>query len=149
MGIDLRNPEGRGASELRSAPPPLASSHHAFASSPHSHEDDAIASHPAERPAEPDHPMMLNGQIVPGDVEIMARCLFEELLQVGIAPAEIAAMTHDSNYQALISMRQQLGAGLDAILDATVQRIGRHRFRTSEHTGHVQSASLTVSAAGR
>ena len=139
MAIDFTGSGRTGDSGPRSAPLPLASSPH----------NDDGATHPADRPVEPEHPMMLNGQVVPGEVEIMARCLFEELLQVGIAPAEIAAMTHDPNYQALVSMRQQLGDELDAILDATVQRVGRHRFRTTEHTGHVQSASLTVSAAGR
>jgi len=142
-----REDEGAGARDVQAAPSPLATSLPHLASSHHAQDDGAA--HPADRPAEPEHPMMLNGQIVPGDVVIMARCLFEELLQVGLAPGEIAAMTHDPNYQALVSMRQQLGKALDDILDATVQRIGRHRFRTTEHTGHVQSASLTVSAAGR
>ncbi len=139
MAIDFINSEGGGASSLHSMPSPLASS-------PHSHEESA---HPADRPAEPDHPMMLNGQIVPGDVEIMARCLFEELLQVGVSPDELAALSHDPTYQALYSLRVQLGEGLDAILDRTVQRVGRHRHRTIEHTGDVQAVSLTVNAAGR
>lgn len=140
MAIDFTNPEGGGASGLHSAPPPLAPS-------PHAH--DESAAHPADRPAEPEHPMMLNGQIVPGDVEIMARCLFEELLQVGVSPEELVALSHDPTYQALYSMRVQLGEGLDAILDRTVQRVGRHRHRTIEHTGDVQAVSLTVNAAGR
>lgn len=140
MAIDFTNPEGGGASELRASPSPLAPWHH---------DHDEGATHPADRPAEPEHPMMLNGQIVPGDVEIMARCLFEELLQVGVSPEELVALSHDPTYQALYSMRVQLGEGLDAILDRTVQRVGRHRHRTIEHTGDVQAVSLTVNAAGR
>lgn len=144
MAIDFTNPEGGGAGRFHSAPSPLASS-------PHAHERGAReeCTHPADRPAEPEHPMMLNGQIVPGDVEIMARCLFEELLQVGVSPEELVALSHDPTYQALYSMRVQLGEGLDAILDRTVQRVGRHRHRTIEHTGDVQAVSLTVNAAGR
>lgn len=105
--------------------------------------------HPADRPVEPEHPMLLDGQFASGDVEIMARCLFEELLQAGVAPDELEALSHDPAYQALYALRVQLGERLDAILGQTLQRVGRHRHRTVEHLGNVQGVSLTVNAAGR
>jgi len=102
--------------------------------------------HPANRPAEPEHPMMLNGGMVLGDVELMARCMFEELLMVGTPADQLRSMTNDPEYQALYSMRDVLGDRLDEILDQTLQRVGVHRFATSESTSDVRSASLTVNA---
>lgn len=108
---------------------------------------DKSTHHPADRPLEPDHPMMLKGDVVPGDAAIMFRCMVEELLQVGIAPEELARMSRDANYQALYAARRSLGDEVvDRLLAETLARVGRHRHRTSEHTGDVQSVSLTVNA---
>lgn len=106
------------------------------------------ASHPAHRPAEPEHPMMLDGGLVPGDVELMARCLLEEMLMVGTPADQLRTMTKDPEYQALCAMREVLGDRLDEILDQSLQRVGVHRFATNELTSDVRSASLTVSASG-
>lgn len=101
--------------------------------------------HPAQRPAEPEHPMLLNGGVVPGDVQFMAKCMIEELLQVGLTFEEIERMSHDANYQALYAARASLGPTFDELLESTFQRIGAHRYRTVEHEGDVQSVSLTIS----
>ena len=72
--------------------------------------------------------MMLKGDVVPGDVELMIRCMAEELLQVGISPTELNAMSRDPNYQAFHAARAVLGDRIDAILNETYQRIGTFRF---------------------
>ncbi len=98
-------------------------------------------------PAEPEHPMMLLGDMVAGDAALMARCMIEELLQVGLSPAELAAMTRDPNYQGLYHARRTLGdRSMDALLARTCARIGAHHHHTVEHGGDVQSATLTISA---
>ena len=106
------------------------------------------ATHPATRPAEPDHPMMLDGSMVPGDVELMARCIFEELLMVGTPGETLRAMSRDPEYQALYAMRDALGARLDELLDDTLRRVGVHRYITCESENDVRAATLTVNASG-
>ena len=53
------------------------------------------APHPAQRPAEPDHPMVVEGDVVPGDTVFMLRCMLEDMLGAGIRPdeSEVAATT--------------------------------------------------------
>lgn len=107
------------------------------------------ASHPANRPAEPDHPMILDGSMVPGDVELMARCIFEELLLIGTPIEQLRAMSNDPEYQALYGMRLALGARLDELLDETRGRVGVHRHVTHESDNDVRTATLTINASGR
>jgi hypothetical protein len=106
------------------------------------------ASHPANRPVEPDHPMMLNGSVVPGQVELMARCVFEELLMIGTPREHLRAMTHDPEYQALHAMRDALGSRLDELLDESLRRVGVHHLVTHESRSDVRAATLTVNASG-
>jgi len=109
------------------------------------HEHDHAAAHPADHPAEPDHPLILDGAVVPGDVEIMVRCMIEELLQVGITPPELRQLSRDPNYQGLYAARMTLGdERIDALITRAAQRTGVHRFRTIEHTVDVQAVTLTV-----
>lgn len=99
----------------------------------------------ADRPAEPDHPMLLDGALVPGDLMLMVRCMLEEMLQVGLSPAELADMSRDENYQALFAARRSLGdSHFDELLDQIVRRVGRHRYRTVEATGDVQGVALSI-----
>lgn len=104
------------------------------------------SSHPADRPIEPEHPMILDGSMTPGDVEFMAVCLFEELLLVGTPLETLRAMTTDPEYQALYGMRLTLGSRLDAILDRIHARVGSHRHATRESHNDVRPATLTVNA---
>ncbi len=102
---------------------------------------------PWERPCEPDHPMILEGGVTEGDTRFMLRCMFEELLAAGIGSAQLRAMSHDPNYQALYAARTALGGpATDALLAETIARIGVHRFRTRESTSHYKEATLTVTA---
>jgi hypothetical protein len=101
--------------------------------------------HPHDKPLEPDHPMQLDGLMAPGDVSLMARCMIEEMLQVGIAPDQLAAMTRHPEYQALYAARCTLGDdAMDKLLADTFTRIGAHRYRTVESAGTSTPASLTI-----
>lgn len=101
--------------------------------------------HPAQRPAEPDHPMSLNGDVVPGDPRLMATCMIEELLMLGMDVDELRAMTRSPQFQAFHAARCALGDPMmDALVDDAVRRIGSLRRRTREHTGDVQGVTLTI-----
>jgi hypothetical protein len=101
--------------------------------------------HPADRPAEPDHPMSLEGGFVPGDVALMVTCMVEELLQLGTPTEEIRRMSRQQNYQALFASRYELGdAAMDDIIDDAGRRVGVHRHRDREHTGDVQGVTLSI-----
>ena len=106
--------------------------------------------HPASRPAEPDHPLILDGGVVPGDASLMVRCMIEELLQIGIPRQELLAMSRDPNFQGLFAARRDLGdQTMDALIDGAFNRVGRHRHRTVEFTGDVQSATLTIGGSSK
>ncbi len=97
------------------------------------------------KPLEPDHPLMLDGQMAPGSIEIMFRCMIEEMLIIGTPASRLVAMTRDPNYQGLFAARQTLGdARTDALLDQTLARVGQHHHRTLEHTGDTRPATLTI-----
>jgi hypothetical protein len=103
------------------------------------------AVHPAQRPVEPEHPMMLDGDVIPGDPLLMARCMIEELLMMGMPLDEVQALSRDPNIQALYSMRITLGeSAFEEIVEEVAQRIGRRTYRTVEHTGDVQGVTLTL-----
>lgn len=89
--------------------------------------------HPAQRPAEPDHPMMLDGGVIPGDTRFMVQCLFEEMLLSGIPPDDLLRMTRNSNYQALDAARSTLGnEELEGILRNVAARVGFLQVRIFE-----------------
>lgn len=76
---------------------------------------------------------------------MMARCMLEEMLQVGMSTERLVAMTRDPEYQALYALRTTLGDGaMDQLIDQTIGRVGRHHHRTVEHAGDVQPVSLTI-----
>lgn len=105
---------------------------------------------PNLRPAEPDHPMVLNGEAANGDVELMVRCMAEELFQVGVSCDELMNLCRNAAYPGLYLARQQLGDARTAeLILQTYARVGRHRFHTIEHHGDVKPATLTVGQSGR
>jgi hypothetical protein len=105
------------------------------------------STHPANRPIEPEHPMMLDGSMTPGDVEFMAACVFEELLMVGTPLERLRDMTIDPEYQALYGMRLALGPRLDEILDRIHGRADCERIRATQTTC-VRSTSCQPSTTG-
>ena len=82
--------------------------------------DDGVFSqtHPADRPQEPEHPMYLDGDVVPGNVSLMVRCMVEEMLQIGMSADELITMSRDTNYQALYAAWQELGNEFDELVGA-------------------------------
>lgn len=111
------------------------------------HHHDMPPTPPRLRPAEPDHPMELNGCLVPGDMKLMVRCLAEELLMSGLPMTHVRRMSHDPNYQALHGVRRTLGdEAVDRVLDEVAQRMGALRCTVHEASGAAAPATLTVSA---
>lgn len=99
----------------------------------------------SDRPAEPDHPMSLEGGMVPGDAALMATCMLEELLLLGTSADTLVHMTRTPMYQALHAARCTLGdVAMDALLDEVISRVGSFHHRTHEHAGDVQSVHLSV-----
>lgn len=112
----------------------------------HEHDSEPVGEvHPKDRPVEPEHPMMLDGGVVPGDVELMARCMIDEMLLLGTSADEIAAMARTPEYQAFFAARHAMGAErFEAVLRDASRRLGRHRHRTVEAAGDTRSVTLTV-----
>jgi hypothetical protein len=90
-----------------------------------------------DKPFEPDHPMLMDGRVIPGDTAFMVRCQVEEYLQLGILPQTIENMANNPRYGGLYASRRVLGDEVFLrILADTVQRIGVHAasFQESETT---------------
>ena len=100
---------------------------------------------PWQKPLEPDHPMILKGGSVPGDPELMMRCLFEELLANGISADEIRRMLRSRLYGALHVGRQALGeARVLELLDQAASRAGMIQARVWEAPDSVLDVTLTI-----
>lgn len=95
----------------------------------HEHESECGAQDCSSRPQEPDHPMMLDGDVVPGETALMMRCLFEEFLRNGSTPAELSAMCANDEFQALAAARHVLGVErVESILREAAGAVGVQRF---------------------
>lgn len=95
----------------------------------HEHESECGSQDCSARPQEPDHPMMLDGDVVPGDTALMLRCLFEEFLRNGSTPAELASMCANDEFQALAAARHVLGIErVESILREAAGAVGVQRF---------------------
>ena len=102
---------------------------------------------PWKRPAEPDHPMIVEGGVVDGDTELMFRCMVEEYLLAGHAPQTILAMCDQPNYQAFHAAMQSLGRGrAESIVASAAIRVGCHRVQFSESVTTAKAATLTIGA---
>ena len=90
-----------------------------------------------DRPLEPDHPMLMDGRVVPGDTAFMVRCQVEDLLQLGIPPQKMEGMSNDPRYGGLYAARRVLGDDhfLRILADA-VQRVGVHLSSFRECRGN-------------
>ena len=109
--------------------------------------EDRTNIHLSLRPAEPEHPMSLEGGVVDGDTALMFRCLVEELLLSGLSPAQLRGMSRDRNYQALYAARVALGdIAVDEVFDRAGAQVGIHRHSVCESADRFQTATLTISA---
>ncbi len=102
---------------------------------------------PWKRPAEPDHPMIVEGGVVDGNTELMFRCMVEEYLLAGHSPQAILAMCDQPNYQAFHASMHSLGrARAESIITEAAARVGCHRSQFSESNGTAKPATLTIGA---
>ena len=103
------------------------------------------AAHPAQRPAEPDHPMVVEGDVVPGDTVFMLRCMLEDMLGAGVRPDEIRRMMKHPEYRALYAARETLGERVaEQLLTDVEQRVVTLRVRIQEVPSHKKDVTLTV-----
>jgi len=113
----------------------------------HHHETDRADLPPWQRPAEPDHPMMVEGGIIDGDTQLMFRCMVEEYLLAGHAPRTILEMCSQPGYQAFHAAMHSLGrARGESIIADAAARVGHHRVRFFESAATATSVALTMSA---
>lgn len=107
----------------------------------HEHDD------PRQRPAQPEHPMVLEGGMAEGSTRLMLRMLAEDLLRSGIGPEDLRSMCRDPNYQALAAARAALGeAECEREIFDAAARVGTGRFKHWESAASFAPATLTVSA---
>jgi hypothetical protein len=86
-----------------------------------------------DRPAEPDHPMMLDGEVAPGDTEFMLRCFFEEYVQQGMSADDLWQMCSGTYFQALHAGLAVLGEKrVRTIIDSVVRDMAGLRVRHRE-----------------
>ena len=113
----------------------------------HSEPRAAEAVPPWQRPAEPDHPMLVDGAVIDGDTELMFRCLVEEYLLAGHSPETIHEMCAQANYQAFYAAVLSIGPErARSIIADAAERIGRHRVRFFESGATTTSVTLTIGA---
>ena len=98
-----------------------------------SYQEESNSNKMDNRPLEPDHPMVLEGGLVDGDLRLMVRCQLEDMLLIGTPPQVLLAMANDTSYQGLYAARQALGGtAFDKIFEDTLTRIGVHRASCRE-----------------
>ncbi|MCC6546606.1 hypothetical protein IT570_05510 [Candidatus Sumerlaeota bacterium] len=82
---------------------------------------------------EPDHPMVVEGGVLPGDTQFMFECMVEEFLREGTSSAQLERMMQDPNYQALYAAVETLGIDMcKQLLADAARRVGRHRVLFAE-----------------
>lgn len=107
---------------------------------------------PWMRPAEPDHPMSLEGGVIEGDTEMLLRCLCEEMLLMGTPHGELLRMSANPEYQALYAARAALGDDrADSVIAEVCARFGTHRHKVWETPEQERTTALTLNGrqAGR
>ncbi|MBK9189630.1 MAG: hypothetical protein IPM33_11820 [Phycisphaerales bacterium] len=106
---------------------------------------------PRLRPAEPDHPMSLEGDVISGDPALLVRCLAEEMLMGGMSGPELTALSHSPQYQSLYAARVSLGhEATDRILGEVFARVGVFSSEVWESPIQDETpVALTVSAPRR
>lgn len=102
--------------------------------------------HPSQHPAEPDHPMELNGCSVPGDPALMLRIQLEEFMMTGTPLSELRDMMNDPQYQSLYAAAKAIGkTKADATFNMLAAAVGSLRCSISETQGLSSSVDLTIS----
>lgn len=80
---------------------------------------------------EPDDPMELRGEVMPGDSRVMLDCIVEEYLACGYGAEQVLAMFESPFYQAAHGLLKIFGR--DAILRIIIEKVGQSvAFRVQE-----------------
>jgi hypothetical protein len=88
--------------------------------------------HPATRAVEIDDPMTLHATPLPGDPEVMFRCVVEEYARMGCGAEEILALFRDPFYPALNALGERFGeAGVRERLAGVLRRTGVFCFQAA------------------
>ncbi|QOJ14750.1 MAG: hypothetical protein HRU75_08905 [Planctomycetia bacterium] len=99
----------------------------------------------AMRPFAPDAPLVVEGEILPGDTTLMLRCMLEEMLRGGMATDEIRALSGNPEYQALYAARCAIGApDFEALLGQVGRACGVHRVAIRETAETAFETPLTI-----
>ncbi|MBK8914809.1 MAG: hypothetical protein IPM64_09475 [Phycisphaerales bacterium] len=99
----------------------------------------------ATRPFAPDAPMIVEGDVLPGDTKLMLRCMLEELLRGGMHADEIRALSANPQYQALHAARCAIGdAEFEALIGQLARGCGVHRVAVRETAETAFETLLTI-----
>lgn len=105
--------------------------------------------HPAQLPAEPDHPMELNGCLVPGDPALMLRIQLEEYMMTGTPLHELRRMMNEPQYQSLYGAAKAIGhEKATATFNRLAAAVGSLRCTLTEYQGQSDAVDLTINATG-
>jgi hypothetical protein len=89
--------------------------------------------HPATRPAEADDPLEMHAIPLPGDPELMLRCVVEEYARAGWDAGQVLGLFEDPFFPALAGLRRHFGAaGLRERVTDLVGRTGVFQLRVTE-----------------
>jgi hypothetical protein len=88
--------------------------------------------HPATRSVEPDDPMTLQATPVPGDPEVMLRCVVQEFAWLGWDAEQILGLFRDPFYPVLHDLRSLYGeSGIRERIAELLRQTGVFHFQTS------------------
>ena len=87
---------------------------------------------PMDKPLESDDPMLLRGQPVTGDPQVMLECLVEEFASMGWDADRIEKLFDMPFFRATHGLAEHFGRdGVRSRIEATLNRCGVHRFETA------------------
>jgi hypothetical protein len=98
--------------------------------------------HPKDRVWEVDDPMLLAGEAISGDPELMMQCLVEEFASLGYDVDYIEQLFLDPNFQATAGLMRLFGpSGVRRRIERIVARCGTLRVRVVER-GDVEEQAV-------
>jgi hypothetical protein len=102
--------------------------------------------HPLERGSEPEDPLELMGEVVPGDPLIMLDCMLQEFAWMGYDAAALYSLFSNPGYPVLCALREEFGdAAVRARIQALMSDWGRLQFRETlvEEECHFETGPRT------
>ena len=110
----------------------------------HDDHDHDHPEHPRDRAWEADDQMLLSGQGIDGDPELMMQCLVEEFASLGYDADDIEQLFFDPSFQATAGLMERFGPnGVRRRIERIVARCGTLRVRVVERNDLEEQAVLT------